>query len=492
LLPDYIPALSISPFIGLAVNVTLALVCLMVCCLFARYKPLSRLFWVYLSVCLFFLGLTGQGYQVSDASILFWYRFQLLGLAWLPFAYLNFLLALSDGRPGPVTWSIGGAALILTGLLVLVNHPAVLALPLEPLDRAGVMRPQSYLVRPIILVLNICAGLALVGLAWSRWPRGVRRPAWAWVFMSGFWLWSLGGIHDVVFSLQLGPSLNQSVFWLASLCLTGCLTLAVALHFRGLDQTLIRQAEELLHARNLATLGIVAAEVAHQVGGFLNKLAFALTVFRAEQLSPDGWETIQTVERSSAQLSDFTRRFLGFARRPELDFQLLSLNEALESALEQCRVQIEAGRAEVVTFLEDDIQVIGDWPLLNQAFVNIITNALESLYGQGRLEVRLKRLDSKWVRIDFGDNGSGMDELTQAEAWEPFISRKEQGIGLGLPLVKNIVEAHGGRVSLTSRPGQGTVVSLTLPAGPEAPDMRAGLRVAGADSHRESQGLAAF
>jgi len=492
LLPDYIPALSVRPFIGLALNAALALVCLMACFLFANYRPLRRLLWVYASICLFFLGLTGQGYQASDQSILFWYRFQMLGLTWLPFAYLHFLLALSAGRPGPAIWSIGGAALILTGLLVLVNHPAVLALPLEPLDRTGVMRPQSHLVRPIILFLNLCAGLALVGLAWSRWPRGVRRPAWAWIFMSGFWLWSLGGIHDVFFSLQLGPSLNQSVFWLASLCLTACLTLAVALHFRNLNQALLRQAEELLHARNLATLGIVAAEVAHQVGGFLNKLAFALTVFRAETLSPDGRETIKAVERSSTQLSDFTRRFLGFARRPELDFQLLSLNEALESALEQCRVQIEAGRTEVTTSFEGDVQVVGDWPLLNQAFVNVITNALEALRGQGRLEVRLRRLDSAWVRVDFGDNGSGMDEQTRTEAWEPFFSRKQQGIGLGLPLVKNIVEAHGGLVSLTSQPGQGTVVSLTLPAGPAAPEVRAGLRVAGMDSFRDSSGLAAF
>jgi len=464
LLPDFVPDYSVGPFIGLVVNGALALLCLLTYLCFPRYKPLSRLLWVYLAICSFFLGFTAYGLQRSESSILFWYRILLLGLTWLPFTWLSYITALREREAGPGTWATGLAAVVISGLLILVRHPAVLAPPLEPLVRAEVMRPQSYLIRPLIYFLVVSVGGASIGLIWRAWRGGESRPAWVGPIVAGLVLWLLGAINDVLYSLQLQPNLNLKVSWLASIWLSCCLTLALALHYRNMGKAVIRQAEELIHARNLAALGTVAAKVAHQVGGFLNKLVFALAIVKAENLSPDGVETINAIERSSLQLSQFTRRFLSFARRPELDFQPLSLNEALEAALDQCRDQIEAGRVQVTTVFDGKIQIVGDWSLLSQAFVNVIINALEALNGQGRLEVRLKRLGSGWIGIDFEDNGTGMDQATQAEAWEPFVSRKGQGIGLGLPVVRNIVEAHGGRVSLESRPGRGTLVSLSLPA----------------------------
>jgi len=464
LLPDFIPEYSVGPFVGLVVNAVLALLCLLTYLCFPRYKPLSRLLWVYLAICLFFLGFTAYGLQRSESSILFWYRILLLGLTWLPFTWLSYITALREREAGPGTWAIGLAAAIISGLLILVRHPAVLAPPLESLVRAEVVRPQSYLIRPIIYLLVLGVGGASIGLIGRAWRGGQGRPAWVGPIVIGLVIWLLGATNDVLYSLQIQPSLNFKVSWLTSIWLCCCLTLALALHYRNMSKAVIRQAEELIHARNLAALGTVAAKVAHQVGGFLNKLVFALAIVKAENLSPDGVETINAIERGSLQLSQFTRRFLSFARRPELDFQPLSLNEALEAALDQCQAQIEAGRVQVTTVFDGKIQIIGDWSLLSQAFVNIITNALEALNGQGRLEVRLRRLDPGWIGIDFEDNGSGMDKATQAEVWEPFVSRKGQGIGLGLPVVRNIVEAHGGRVRLESRPGQGTLVSLSLPA----------------------------
>jgi len=465
-LPESIPDFSVRPLIGLTVNAVLALLCLLTYSLFPRYKPIGRLFWVYIVVCVFFLGWTGQGYQLSDESVLFWDRFTLVGLSWLPFTCLYYLLALIDNKPGPVTWFTGVAALFLTAILVFVDHPAVLSLPLEPFVRAGIMRPQSHLVRPVVFFFALFSGLAWVGLVLRRRPGGSRPSSYAWLALPTMFIWLLGGLHDIAFELQLGPTLDHHVLWLVSILLSCCLILAVALRFRILDQALLRQTEELIHARNLATLGTIGAKVAHQVGGFLNKLVFAMAIVKAEKLSPGGLETIDTIERGSLQLSDFTRRFLSFARRPELDFQLLSLNEALSSAVDQCRTQLEAGRVEVTTSFDGKIQVVGDWSLLSQAFVNIITNALEAMNGQGCLQIRLRRLRSGWIRIDFEDNGSGMEERSQEEVWEPFFSHKQQGIGLGLPLVKNIVEAHGGRVSLRSQPRKGTTVILLLPYKP--------------------------
>jgi signal transduction histidine kinase len=105
-----------------------------------------------------------------------------------------------------------------------------------------------------------------------------------------------------------------------------------------------------------------------------------------------------------------------------------------------------------------------DADLLGVALENVVRNAAESLHGSGRIEVRTEPAGPAGVCITVTDDGVGMDARQKERAFDEFFTTKASGSGLGLSLVRRVVEAHGGHVSLHSREGVGTVVRLRLPA----------------------------
>jgi signal transduction histidine kinase len=112
-------------------------------------------------------------------------------------------------------------------------------------------------------------------------------------------------------------------------------------------------------------------------------------------------------------------------------------------------------------------EVLADPVLLRQAFLNLCVNAVQAMQpGPGRLAVTARR-DGRDVVVDFRDSGPGMDAETQRRVFEPFFTTKASGTGLGLAIVRQSAEAHGGSVSVESRPGEGATFRVRLPAAPE-------------------------
>jgi signal transduction histidine kinase len=112
---------------------------------------------------------------------------------------------------------------------------------------------------------------------------------------------------------------------------------------------------------------------------------------------------------------------------------------------------------------------VADPELLKTCFLNLVLNAFEAMPGGGRLSlaVRLEGPpDARAIAVLVSDTGVGMSAEATAIAFEPYFSTKETGVGLGLALVRRIVEGHGGRVELDSTPGHGTSVRLLLPVRP--------------------------
>ena len=107
--------------------------------------------------------------------------------------------------------------------------------------------------------------------------------------------------------------------------------------------------------------------------------------------------------------------------------------------------------------------VEGNRPSLVQVFVNLIRNAAQAVQPGGRVRLALEPKGEK-VKVTVSDDGAGMPPEEAARAFEPFYTtRPGVGIGLGLPIVQGIVDRHGGKVELTTAPGQGTTVTVTLP-----------------------------
>jgi len=155
-------------------------------------------------------------------------------------------------------------------------------------------------------------------------------------------------------------------------------------------------------------------------------------------------------------LRDFTR--LDRARTTQFD-----LNKGLHTVAYIARSVIP-NRVQVV-------EEFGELPLvecnpsqLNQVFLNLINNAAQAIPGEGRVTVR-SCMDGNVVRIDVSDTGSGIPEDVQPHIFDTYFTTKPagEGTGLGLPIVRTIVEQHGGEVTFQTRTGAGTTFSVFLP-----------------------------
>ena len=106
--------------------------------------------------------------------------------------------------------------------------------------------------------------------------------------------------------------------------------------------------------------------------------------------------------------------------------------------------------------------MMGDGDMLYQAFLNLLINAMQAMPDGGRVVVDIIGEDSR-ITVHFKDSGGGIDAEIIDKIWAPFFTTKEQGTGLGLGIVKNIIEAHGGRIEIVNREGGGVDAVITLP-----------------------------
>jgi signal transduction histidine kinase len=136
------------------------------------------------------------------------------------------------------------------------------------------------------------------------------------------------------------------------------------------------------------------------------------------------------------------------------------------------------GRVEVVTALDHgDARVKGSKVELRQMIVNLLVNSLEAMPEGGRVTIETS-VEGPTLNLSIQDTGAGIPDEHQARVFSPFFTTKAEGSGLGLVIAKRIVTSHGGRISLCSREGAGTRVSIDLPvAPPERPEQ-------GRDVHR--------
>jgi two-component system sensor histidine kinase HydH len=226
-----------------------------------------------------------------------------------------------------------------------------------------------------------------------------------------------------------------------------------------------RLEEEVARSRRLASLGSLAAGVAHEIRNPLSSIKGFATWFRERYRdNPEDRETAEVMIREVDRLNRVITQLLEFARPLTMDRVPTPLPAVIRHALKM--VEGEAHRKGVS--LETDLSAeIGEIPLdadrMTQVFLNLYLNAIAAMDAGGILRVSLGRRDERTVRITVADTGIGIPKEDLPRVFDPYFTTRSSGTGLGLAIVHKIVEAHDGEVHLESDPGQGTTATIILP-----------------------------
>ena len=231
------------------------------------------------------------------------------------------------------------------------------------------------------------------------------------------------------------------------------------------DLTEIRRLEREVRLRDrLAAVGRMAAAIAHEIRNPLSSIAGSVKVLADVSVHDQEQKTlVDIVTRESERLNTIISDFLTYSREKQYEFTTQDLVPLLEDTLTllQNRAQPDAPlqivrRFEVASALS---QIDGD--RIKQVFWNICDNAVRAMREGGSLTVTLRPHEGNWL-IAFSDTGHGMRGPEMEKIFEPFQSGFDGGTGLGLAIVYQVVQAHEGKVSVTSKLGQGTVFTVQL------------------------------
>ena len=235
------------------------------------------------------------------------------------------------------------------------------------------------------------------------------------------------------------------------------------------DLTLWRSLQDELRLKDrMAAIGELAAGLAHEVGNPLAAISGSVQMLSARLPEDDGQRKLfDIIHRESQRLDRTIKGFLRFARPRERSTTRFDVAALLAESTELLRNSDEAtGRHRFELDLDPPAaELSGDRDQISQIFWNLARNALRAMPEGGRLTVRGSLLADHY-RIEFEDTGRGMSEEQRTRLFEPFRSSFDAGTGVGMAIVYRIVQEHGGRIEVQSRPGSGTRIGVDLPVAP--------------------------
>ncbi len=254
-------------------------------------------------------------------------------------------------------------------------------------------------------------------------------------------------------------------------------TVGAALLFK--DLTHVEQMEERERLRDrLAALGEMAAAMAHEIKNPLGGIEVMAGLLRRQTDNRDAQALVGDIINEAKMANAIVQEMLDFVRPVRLQLDRASVEDALRVAVTMADGKAMRGNTAVALRLEDRLPLIqGDRYQLAQVFANLLINAYEALNGHGAVTLTARLvLDPAdgallpdgnqpvaTVVVDVSDTGPGVAPEVLDKIFNPFITTKPKGSGLGLAIVRKIVDAHEGRIDMTSAPAGGTTFRVTLP-----------------------------
>jgi PAS domain S-box-containing protein len=224
--------------------------------------------------------------------------------------------------------------------------------------------------------------------------------------------------------------------------------------------------KQLYDSQKLAALGQLSAGIAHEIRNPLSSIKMSLQIL-TKRMNPEGndLKRFKIAEKEVDHLEMLVNNILAFAKPVEPKKMPVDLSKVLEQALALSEKEITDKKIEIQTEFSDVPSVTVDAAMMADAFLNVIRNAVEASKEYGKIKVSLRYAyeNRQSVVVEVKDEGSGIDAEDMPHIFNPFFTRKNYGTGLGLSLVKKIIDIHQGMIDIFSNNNEGTKVLIILP-----------------------------
>jgi two-component system NtrC family sensor kinase len=237
--------------------------------------------------------------------------------------------------------------------------------------------------------------------------------------------------------------------------------------FNKMAETLHQTQQELLHKERLASMGQLAAGVAHEINNPLGTILLLTDVLRNEAREDDPRrDDLELIINETLRCKNIVAALLNFARQQEVLAQETDINALLAQVVETISQQPIFEQTEIVCQFSPELPLIqADPAQLQQVFTNLLNNAGEAIEDSGTITLTTRPVNSQWVEIQVADTGCGIPEENLGKLYTPFLTSKPpgKGTGLGLSIAYGIIKMHRGQITVRSQAGQGTIFVVTLP-----------------------------
>ena len=242
-------------------------------------------------------------------------------------------------------------------------------------------------------------------------------------------------------------------------------------HIKDADEKRELAFRELEHSQKLSSIGRLAAGVAHEINnplaiisqkaGLMKDLIDGGSEFKEK---PKFIELTDAILKSTDRCSTVTHRLLGFARRMDIEYEDLGLNDVLQEVISFLEKEAIHRNIKIELQLDENLpRVSSDRGQLQQVFLNILSNAFAALADNGNINIRTWNEDENKVGVSIQDDGCGMSEKDLENIFEPFFTTKKgYGTGLGLPITYGIIKKMGGSIKVESKQGKGSTFTIYL------------------------------
>ena len=228
-----------------------------------------------------------------------------------------------------------------------------------------------------------------------------------------------------------------------------------------------RQLEAQLHqAEKLASMGRMVASIAHEIrnplGIIRSSSEFLIRRHKTEDATTQAM--LSAIYDESCRLGTTVNDFLDYARPRKPKQELVNIRDIIDKAMAFLGGEFQRQGITVHIDISPDTTVSGDADLLYRAFYNLLANAQQAMNGQGEIFIDSMLTTDGNLTLTCRDTGTGFSNDTLAKAMDPFFTTKDNGTGLGLPIVQAIIDSHGGSMTLSNAPQGGALITITFPA----------------------------